>query len=95
MIKTKNNEYRTVKLNYDPTNNFKIGDYVFVSKYPDNDPCDPWCIGIIFEIGIDSKSGFIRVDSRQNKNENVNMRCWRNVKKLTKEQGKEILKWMK
>jgi hypothetical protein len=88
MIKTGKNKYRTTKLSNDlsriVSGSFSVGDYVFASKYSDNDPYDPWCVGLIFEIGIDKKGGFVRIDEG-------GMRCWRNIKKLTAEQGKEIL----
>ena len=62
-----------------------VGDYGMVSKYGDEMPEDPWCIGIIDEVGKDQKGDFIRIYEYGN-------RKWRNFKPLTKEQGDKILK---
>ena len=63
---------------------FSVGDYVFASKYSDADPNDPWFIGLVDEIGLDRKGGFIRCYE-------VGQRCWRNAIKIDKETGDMLL----
>ena len=63
---------------------FSVGDYVFLSKYSDADPNDPWYVGLIDEIGLDKKGGFIRCYE-------AGQRCWRNAVKIDKEEGDKIL----
>lgn len=61
----------------------KIGDYVFVSKWSDEDPNDPWFVGFISEFGEDSRGEFFRVQDT--------VRYWRHCRKITKEEGDTIL----
>lgn len=63
---------------------FSVGDYVFLSKYRDADPNDPWYVGTADEIGIDHKGGFIRCHE-------AGARTWRNAIKINKETGDKIL----
>ena len=63
---------------------FSVGDYVFLSKYSDSDPNEPWYIGLIDEIGLDRKGGFIRCYE-------AGQRCWRNAIKIDKETGDMLL----
>lgn len=60
----------------------KINDYVFVSRWLDEDPHDPWYISFITEIKKDSGDLF--------KVQGTN-RTWRHCRKITKEEGDEIL----
>ncbi len=66
------------------SDSFSVGDYVFVSKYGDADPNDPWHVGIVNEIGIDHKGSFIRIYD-------TGVRTWRNAVKIDKEAGDSIL----
>ena len=60
-----------------------INDYVFVSKWSDEDPNDPWYVGFITEIGKDSRGYFFKVQDSN--------RYWRHCRKITKEEGDIIL----
>ena len=60
-----------------------IKDYVFVSRWSDEDPNDPWCVGFISEIGKDTRGDFFKV-------ENSN-RYWIHCRKITKDEGDTIL----
>ena len=42
-----------------------IGDYVFVSKYEDADPNDPWAVGFVDAIGTDRKGDFIHIRGKK------------------------------
>jgi len=64
--------------------NFSVGDYVFLSKYGDADPNDPWFIGLVDEIGLDHKGGFIRCYE-------TGQRCWRNAIRISMKEGDKIL----
>ncbi len=66
------------------SDSFSVGDYVFVSKYGDADPNDPWAVGCIDEIGIDHKGSFIRIYD-------IGVRHWRHAIKIDKEAGDSIL----
>jgi hypothetical protein len=66
------------------SDSFSVGDYVFVSKYGDAYPNDPWHVGIVNEIGIDRKGTFIRIYD-------AGVRTWRNAVKIDKETGDSIL----
>jgi hypothetical protein len=66
------------------SDNFSIGDYVFLSKYSDADPNDPWFIGRIDEIGLNKKGAFIRCHE-------AGQRYWRNAIKINKETGNMLL----
>jgi len=57
----------------------KIGDYVFVSKYSDKDPYDPWNIGLICEYGVDTIGHFYKVNAG---------RQYRHVWKIEEEEAK-------
>lgn len=57
-----------------------IGDYVFVSRWSDCDPADPWAVGHISEIG----ENFIVVGD-------VSPRWWRKAMRITEEQGRSII----
>jgi len=61
-----------------------IGDYVFVSKYEDADPNDPWAVGFVDAIGTDRKGDFIHIRGQER-------RPWRNAIKIDKETGNNIL----
>lgn len=65
----------------------QIGDYVFVCKYFDADPNDPWAINHIEEIGKDRKGWFVRVANWSRK--------WRFIKCLNADEGASILKFYK
>ncbi len=60
-----------------------VDDYVFVSRWSDEDPNDPWYVGFISEVGEDSRGKFFRVHDQA--------RYWRNCRKITKEEGDTIL----
>ena len=62
---------------------FAIDDYVFVSKYSDEDPNDPWYVSQLAEIGEDKKGKFYRVAETN--------RYWRHCRKITKQEGAEII----
>lgn len=62
--------------------NVKIGDYVFLSRWPTPDPNDPWAVGQIVEHGIDLGGNFYRVS-------NID-RVFRNARKITPKEGKHI-----
>lgn len=65
----------------------KIGEYVLVTKYADKDPYDPWCISFVEEI-IENKDGFrYKVEG--------NKRLWKNVYRITKEEGAEWVEFFK
>ncbi len=67
---------------------FNIGDYVYVTKYSDADPNDPWAIGCIDEIGKDQRGGFIRIYEH-------GVRPWRYAIKISKKEGELLLKSLK
>lgn len=67
---------------------YKVGDYVFVSRYSDSDPNDPWHVGFIRGIGIDYRGGYVQLS------EGLDMR-WRNIALITKKQGAEIIKYLR
>ena len=60
-----------------------IGHYVFVSKYSDCDPMDPWAVGFLCSYGIDGRGKFYEVDSSKYR--------YRHCKKITKETGDSII----
>ena len=65
----------------------KMHDYVFVSRWPDCDPNDPWAVGYIIEVGINyvvvaNEDGTIIPE--------VGIRRWPNVMKITKKVGRMI-----
>jgi|WetSurMetagenome_2_1015567.scaffolds.fasta_scaffold547108_2 hypothetical protein len=62
---------------------FNIGDYVFVSRWSDGDPNDPWYVSTLKEIIIDQRGTYFKVDGSE--------RWWRHIKYITKEEGEEIL----
>ena len=61
--------------------NINVDDYVFISRWSDEDPDDPWYVGFISEVGEDSRGEFFRVQNRY----------WRHCRKITKEEGDTIL----
>ena len=63
-----------------------INDYVFASKWSDEDPNDPWCVGFISEILEDSEDS----DDIKVKVDGYN-RYWKHCRKITKEEGDKIL----
>ena len=68
-------------------NKFNVGDYVFVSKYSDADPNDPWAVDFINEVCTDMRGDYIRIYK-------YGVRAWRNVKKISKKQGDKIIEMM-
>jgi hypothetical protein len=62
----------------------KIGDYVFVSRWSDGDPNDPWYVSTLKEIIIDSRGTYFKVDGSE--------MWWKHIKTITKEEGEEILR---
>lgn len=60
-----------------------INDYVFASRWSDEDPNDPWCVGFISEILEDSDNIKFKVDGYN--------RYWKHCRKITKEEGDKIL----
>jgi len=61
---------------------FSIGDYVFVSKWSDADPNDPWYVSFISEINIDKTHITYKVEGSN--------RVWANCRKITSEEGRKI-----
>jgi hypothetical protein len=60
-----------------------VGDYVWVSRWSDQDPNDPWYVGRIQEIDYSRLGSFyIKVGNR----------WWCHYRKITKEQGQAILR---
>lgn len=59
----------------------KIGDYVHASRWSDQDPNDPWCVGVVTEI----RGDYIVVGKYSN-------RLWPRWVKITAEEGLSILK---
>jgi hypothetical protein len=64
--------------------NINIGDYVFVSRWSDGDPNDPWYVGTLKEILIDKRGTYFKVDGSE--------LYWKNIKKISKEEGEYIIK---
>ena len=62
-----------------------IGDYVFVSRWSDEDPNDPWYVGQVTAIMADGDTHTRRyqVDYRS--------RWWRHIRKITRKEGERIL----
>jgi hypothetical protein len=60
-------------------NDLVIGDYVFASRWSDCDPCDPWHVGFVTEIGV----GYIVCGAET-------PRRWLKAMRITKEQGARI-----
>lgn len=61
-----------------------IGDYVWVTRWKDQDPNDPWYVGYIQEIDQGREDFCVKVGNRW-------WNSW-NCKKITGEQGKAILR---
>jgi len=63
-----------------------IGTYVFVSKYIDHDPNDPWYVGNVTAIMADGNTHerLYQVDNQ--------VRWWRHVKRISCKQGEKILR---
>lgn len=59
----------------------KIGDYVHTSRWSDQDPNDPWCVGHVTEI-VDGRVIIGMYSQRQ----------WSNWEKITGDDGYKILK---
>jgi hypothetical protein len=58
----------------------EVGDYVFASRWSDCDPCDPWVVGHISELG----PNFVVVGD-------VSTRRWPKVMLIDHEQGRRII----
>jgi len=61
------------------TGDVKVGDYVFVSRWDDCDPADPWYVGHVSEVHV----GYILVGGSK--------RGWERAMHITEEQGQRIL----
>jgi len=61
-----------------------IGDYVFVSRWLDGDPHDPWYVSTLKEILIDKRGTYFKVDGSEI--------WWKHIKSITKEEGEEIIR---
>ena len=64
--------------------NVKMGDYVFLAKYSDKDPYDPWYVGFIIEHGQDKRGPYYRTEQNDK-------RLFRHVWKVTGEEGTELI----
>lgn len=64
--------------------NIAVDDYVFASKWSDEDPNDPWCVGFVTEVMEDSIGKYVRIQG-------VTNRYWKHFRKITKEEGDKIL----
>lgn len=55
-----------------------VGDYVFASRWSDCDPCDPWAVGVVHDIGRNC----VILDS--------SARAWPHAMRISDEQGRRI-----
>lgn len=62
----------------------KIGDYVHASRWSDQSPNDPWCVGHVTEVGKNFDKPFVVVGK-------FSGRSWPNAVKITGEEGKRLL----
>ena len=60
-----------------------VGDYVWVTRWSDQDPNDPWHVGYVQETGLPGLDSFYI---------KVNNRWWKHYMKITEEQGLAILR---
>lgn len=60
--------------------NLGVGDYVFASRWSDCDPCDPWAVGHVSEIGL----GFVVVGE-------VSARRFPKAMRISLKQGQRII----
>lgn len=58
----------------------KIDDYVFASRWSDEDPNDPWCVGFLEEFGEDNRGKWYKIDGK----------TFRHCRKITAEEGEKI-----
>lgn len=63
----------------------KIGDYVHASRWADQDPNDPWCVGHVTEVIDVSGKKLVVVGEYSG-------RHWPNFEKITGDEGYKILK---
>ncbi len=63
---------------------FKIGDYVFVSRWSDGDPNDPWHVGFLERVTKHSVEDVYQVKE--------SLRVYPNCRHLTKAQGERIVR---
>jgi len=61
----------------------QIGDYVFVTRWGDADPNDPWAVGFLSEIAIIKGIDFYKIPNSN--------RLWHHCKRITKKRGEKIL----
>ena len=64
----------------------KFGDYCHAHKFVDANPLDPSAVGFLKEISIRKNGVFYRLEG-----EGVPNRWWKHCRKITQEEGKEIL----
>lgn len=62
---------------------FAVGDYVLVSRHSDADMNDPWAVGFLAEINIDSKGPAYRVVDREGKAIIVNGHWFRHCRAIS------------
>lgn len=63
----------------------KVGDYVHASRWSDQDPNDPWCIGYVTEIIDIGGKNMVVVGEYSG-------RRWSNFEKITGDEGYKILR---
>lgn len=73
-------EDRPIVVNQPAPGDLAVGDYVFASRRADCDPCDPWCVGHVSELGPD----FVVVGD-------ASQRRWPKAMRISNEQGRRII----
>lgn len=65
-------------------NDFELGQYLFVTKFQDANPNDPWYVGLVDEIGRDLRGPYVRFYD-------AGIRKWRNALAICKDEGRVII----
>jgi hypothetical protein len=65
----------------------RVGCYVFVSRWSDSSPYDPWAVGVVDSIILTSSGNYIKIDGYA--------RHWQNFRIIEGTDGIEIIKRMK
>ena len=67
-----------------------IGDYVLATRWPDEDPNDPWAVG--FVVGIHADWGVMVSDHNCKPIQGIGLRWFSNARKISADDGKKIVK---